>query len=41
VTPYYPRFSKVFREVVADVLHSGRDVSDHDVRRLEDALEGK
>ena len=41
VTPYYPRFSAVFREIADDVLTTGRDVSDHDVRRLQDALEGK
>jgi multiple sugar transport system substrate-binding protein len=41
VTPYYPRFSSVFRDVVTEVLDTGRDVNDHDVRRLEAALEGK
>jgi multiple sugar transport system substrate-binding protein len=43
VTPYYGAFSTAFRDIVTDVLDSGgtRDVSDHDVGRLQDALEGK
>jgi multiple sugar transport system substrate-binding protein len=41
VTPYYGRFSSVFRDIVTDILDTGRDVTDHDVRRLQDALDGK
>lgn len=41
VTPHYGRFSEVFRQIMADVLDSGREITDGDVRRLKDALEGK
>jgi multiple sugar transport system substrate-binding protein len=41
VTPYYDTFSREFRRIVTDVFTTGRDVSDNDVRRLQDALEGK
>jgi hypothetical protein len=40
VTPYYGRFSEVFRQIVIEVLDTGRDITDRDVRRLEAALEG-
>ena len=41
VTPYYDAFSREFRRIVTEIFRDGRDVSDNDVRRLEDALEGK
>ena len=41
VTPYYGKFSATFRSIVLNVLRTGDDVSANDVRRLQDALEGK
>jgi multiple sugar transport system substrate-binding protein len=41
VTPHYVRFSEVFREVVAEALGANGQITDDQISRLEEALDGR